>query len=308
MTDTRPPIDVHLLCGFLGSGKTTRINTLIANGELEDALFLVNDFGSLNIDASLIESREGEVVRLSNGCACCGLAGNLSLQLRRIRHWPKPPVRLVMEASGVARPRPLAQLFRAAPGYALAQLDLLVDASMLDTLLKDPCVGELVRDQLRDVERISLNRWHHMEEDERRHLVTQLAALNPHAVLQWDEAPSEPLEVMGPGETDKGSDAFEAVSGALASLSIRLPGRLDSSRLAHTLNTARPFLLRAKGFIRSREAPDRITLVQWTPGGCRFTPAHGDKRAVLVLIGKGRENLEALAERLSEMSATASLR
>ncbi|MCE8040742.1 hypothetical protein HOP60_01065 [Halomonas daqingensis] len=319
MTEASTPIGVTLICGFLGSGKTTRINALIANGELEDALFLVNDFGRLNIDASLIESREGEVVRFNNGCACCGLAGDLSAQLRRIRRWPRPPSRMVMEASGVARPRPLAQLFTAALGYALEQVEFLVDASTLGSLLNDPSVGELARDQLRDVERISVNRWHQMEESERRHLVTQLKALNPEAILQWDDALPEPLDNMermvdrkaDRGEADKGSRAVGLTPGALASLSIRLPERLDAGRLGRALDAARPFLLRAKGFIHAGETRDGLTLVQWTPSGCRFTPAHGDKPAVLVLIGKGRDNLEALAERLSvlsQMAITASLR
>ncbi|WP_087719384.1 GTP-binding protein [Salinicola salarius] len=111
------PIPATLLCGFLGSGKTSRINTLIASGELANALFLVNDFGRINIDAELIESQEDHILRLTNGCACCGIAGNLSAQLRDIRRWPTPPSHLVFEASGIARPRPLMQLLDAARGY-----------------------------------------------------------------------------------------------------------------------------------------------------------------------------------------------
>ncbi|MGY6563430.1 MAG: CobW family GTP-binding protein [Halomonadaceae bacterium] len=307
MTEANTPIGVKLICGFLGSGKTTRINALIADGEFKDALFLVNDFGNLNIDASLIESREGEVVRLSNGCACCGLAGDLSAQLRRIRRWPKPPSQLVMEASGVARPRPLAQLFSAAPGYALEQVEFLVDASTLVPLLSDPSVGELVRDQCQDVEEIRLNRWRHMAVVERNRLVAQLESLNPRAVLHWDETPG--------GDFDRGDARMQNtahdIKAPLETISVRLAGCLDSSRLAQALNDARPFLLRAKGFIHSSKPRESLMLVQWTPSGCRFTPAHGKQPGLLVLIGKGRDNLEVLAERLSvlsQMAITASLR
>ncbi|MGR4067971.1 CobW family GTP-binding protein [Billgrantia sp. C5P2] len=312
-----PAIAVHLLCGFLGSGKTTRINTLIRRGELPDTLFLINDFGSLNIDAELIESSTGsnvgpgEVLRLSNGCACCGISGNLSAQLSAIRRWQRPPQRLVFEASGVARPRSLMQLFDAAGGYRLDRTELLVDLSSLDVLLRDASVGDMVAAQLGDVDDVLLNRWGGMALAERQEMARQIVTLNPKARLQWLASPAEepsvraaaaealPIEALPTFPCDAGT--------GLASLSVGLARPLDPNRLLALLDVACPVLLRAKGFLRSCDAPERIQLLQWTPGQAKLTAQPRERAAVLVLIGKGKLNLERLAAMIEAEAATSRL-
>ncbi|MFQ3787643.1 CobW family GTP-binding protein [Halomonas sp. A29] len=313
-----PDIAVHLLCGFLGSGKTTRINMLIRRGELPDTLFLINDFGSLNIDAELIESStgsnlgSGEVLRLSNGCACCGISGNLSAQLSAIRRWQHPPQRLVFEASGVARPRSLMQLFDAAGGYRLDRTELLVDLSTLDELLHDASVGDMVAAQLGDVDDVLLNRWGGMTLVDRQETARKIVTLNPGVCLQWlaslaDNA-SVRANVAAEALPTEALPTFPCDTGMeLASLSVGLTGPLDSSRLLALLDVARPVLLRAKGFLRSRDAPERIQLLQWTPGQARLTAQPGDRSAVLVLIGKGKLNLERLAAMIEEEAVTSRL-
>ncbi|WP_104203786.1 CobW family GTP-binding protein [Billgrantia saliphila] len=290
-----PGIAVHLLCGFLGSGKTTRINTLIRRGELHDALFLVNDFGSLNIDAELIESSEGGVLRLSNGCACCGISGNLSAQLSGVRRWQRPPRQLVFEASGVARPRPLMQLFDAAGGYRLDRVELLVDLSALDNLLRDASVSDIVAAQLGDIDDMLINRWQAMTNAACQEEIRRITEWNSGARLQW----LEPLEDSGApraGATAVGGPSFPVDAGTeLVTRSVGLSGPLDCERLLLLLDAARPVLLRAKGFLRSRDAPEIAQLLQWTPGQARLTVQQGDKPAMLVLIGKGERNLERLA-------------
>ena len=63
--------------GFLGAGKTSLLNTVLAQAKDTRFAVLVNDFGALNIDQSLIVSADSQIMQLSNGCICCSLAGGL---------------------------------------------------------------------------------------------------------------------------------------------------------------------------------------------------------------------------------------
>ncbi|MDG1421802.1 MAG: GTP-binding protein, partial [Tateyamaria sp.] len=67
--------------GYLGAGKTTLINRLLAENHGLRLLVLVNDFGAINIDASLIETAEDDMIALSNGCVCCTMGADLFLAI-----------------------------------------------------------------------------------------------------------------------------------------------------------------------------------------------------------------------------------
>ena len=102
----RPPIPLTVVAGFLGAGKTTFINRLLRGGHGRRITVIVNDFGDINIDATLITHRDADVIALSNGCVCCSLGGNLSAALMRVCQAPEPPDHLLIEASGVSDPSP----------------------------------------------------------------------------------------------------------------------------------------------------------------------------------------------------------
>ena len=305
MTDmARTAIDVRLLCGFLGSGKTTRINHLIAEGTLREALFLVNDFGRLNIDAELITAEEDGIVRLNNGCACCGLSGDLSAQLSDIRQWPSPPTLLVFEASGVARPRPLMQLFGAAEGYSLGSAETLVDLSALQRLLRDPAIADIAQAQITDVPKLRVNRHAELPTNvcERETVLLQL--LNSAAEIAWDPAPAEQsITYTKPSDSADWPDfhALAASAGTITSRTLALPRAVDSRQLLALLDAAAPILLRAKGMLCDLEHPKTPLALQWTPGGGRRTPFPGAKQDVLVLIGKDGPGMNALITSLETL-------
>ena len=77
-------IPVTVIGGYLGSGKTTLINKVISQDHGLKLALLINDFGDINIDASLIESQDGDVLSLSNGCVCCTLSDDFSLAMEQI--------------------------------------------------------------------------------------------------------------------------------------------------------------------------------------------------------------------------------
>ncbi|MDQ2051244.1 GTP-binding protein [Natronolimnohabitans sp. A-GB9] len=129
-------IPVTVLSGSLGAGKTTLVNHLLGNAGERDLAVLVNDMGSVNVDAELVAEGsdldvEGGVAELSNGCICCELQDDLEtavVRLARNRDFDH----LLVEASGISEPEPVARLFTTSSRVAASyELDALV--TVLDT-------------------------------------------------------------------------------------------------------------------------------------------------------------------------------
>lgn len=107
-------IPVLLLTGYLGSGKTTLLNRILTNNKGIRFAVIVNDIGEVNIDASLIQQggvvsqKDDSLVALQNGCICCTLQTDLINQLHDLAA-QKAYDYIVIEASGICEPAPIAQ-------------------------------------------------------------------------------------------------------------------------------------------------------------------------------------------------------
>ena len=113
-------IPVLLLTGYLGSGKTTLVNRILTNERGIKFAVIVNDIGEINIDADLIQKggvvnqQDDSLVALQNGCICCTLKMNLVEQLRDIIDQQRFDY-IVIEASGICEPEPIAQTIFSMP-------------------------------------------------------------------------------------------------------------------------------------------------------------------------------------------------
>ena len=117
---TNNTIPVLLLTGYLGSGKTTLLNRILANKRGIRFAVIVNDIGEVNIDADLIEKggivgqKDDSLVALQNGCICCTLKMDLVQQLADITAQHRFDY-IVIEASGICEPEPIAQTICSIP-------------------------------------------------------------------------------------------------------------------------------------------------------------------------------------------------
>lgn len=202
-------IPVLLLTGYLGSGKTTLLNRILANEKGIKFAVIVNDIGEVNIDASLIESGgivgqgDDSLVALQNGCICCTLKMDLVKQLSDIANMNRFDY-IVIEASGICEPAPIAQTICAYPQMypeyaenAVANLDAIVtvvDAKrMKDEFangndLKKQNIGEddlesLVIQQIEFCNIILLNKADELTREEMMELKGIIKSIQPHAEI-----------------------------------------------------------------------------------------------------------------------------
>jgi G3E family GTPase len=105
-------VPVTVLSGFLGSGKTTFLNSILVDERFQDAVVIVNEFGDVAVDHELIETALDDPILLNSGCICCSIRGDLRdtlLLLRSRRDLDEIPhfSRVLVETSGVSDPGPI---------------------------------------------------------------------------------------------------------------------------------------------------------------------------------------------------------
>lgn len=142
-----PRIALTVVGGFLGAGKSSLLNRILARSRRRAAV-LVNDFGPVNIDAALVASRDGDTISLANGCVCCSIGGGLDDALARVMARDPAPEWIVIEASGVSDPARIAQVGMADPMLELESVLVVVDASRIREQAADPLLADTVGRQL----------------------------------------------------------------------------------------------------------------------------------------------------------------
>lgn len=207
-------IPVLLLTGYLGSGKTTLLNRILTNNKGIRFAVIVNDIGEVNIDASLIQKggvvsqQDDSLVALQNGCICCSLKMDLIEQLHDLIASPQPFDYIVIEASGICEPIPIAQTLCSYPQMVpqfvqdgmpvldcicsvvdalrlrdefIEQLDYHADKKQV--LSKEEDLSALVIEQIEFCNIILLNKASEVSEDELIRIKNIIRAIQPQAQI-----------------------------------------------------------------------------------------------------------------------------
>ena len=202
-------LPVLLLTGYLGSGKTTLLNRILSNKRGIRFAVIVNDIGEVNIDASLIQKggivdqQDDSLVALQNGCICCTLKMDLVQQIQDIIEMQRFDY-LVIEASGICEPAPIAQticsmqaMAEPVTRYGIPELDCIV--TVVDALrmkdefqsgegLMNKHIGEedienLVIQQIEFCNIILLNKASEVDKHELERIRQIIKALQPKAEI-----------------------------------------------------------------------------------------------------------------------------
>lgn len=207
--NTKKEVPVLLLTGYLGSGKTTLLNKILANEKGIKFAVIVNDIGEVNIDAALIEKggvvgqKDDSLVSLQNGCICCTLKMDLVEQLKEIVDMKRFDY-IVIEASGICEPAPIAQTICSIPSLGpqyikngILRLDSIVTvvdalrmkdefangSDLMKSNLDEEDLASLVIQQIEFCNIILLNKAAEVEPKELEHLKQIIRAIQPKAEI-----------------------------------------------------------------------------------------------------------------------------
>jgi len=217
-------IPVLLLTGYLGSGKTTLVNYILSNERGIKFAVIVNDIGEVNIDASLIQQggivgkKDDSLVALQNGCICCTLKADLIQQVFELMKMQRFDY-IVIEASGICEPEPIAQTLCSIPQlggayskYGKCRLDCVVtvvDALRLQdefacgNALTRPNIDEedienLVIQQIEFCNIILLNKASEVKPEERTRIKQIIRTMQPAAqIIECDYAKVDLDKIIG---------------------------------------------------------------------------------------------------------------
>jgi G3E family GTPase len=273
-------IPVTTIGGYLGAGKTTLLNRVLANDHGLRIAVIVNDFGSISIDEKLIVSRDGEIISLANGCACCSIAGDLAEALDCLARLEARPDHILIEASGVANPARIADLANS-PGLETRNTIVLADAETVQAQASDKFVGGLVRDQLTRAGLIVLNKIDLLDEP------------RLEAVRAW-------MRRMAPGarlvETVRGLIPLDMLFGATTPDELHQPLRCEPAAIDQGIAPFESFCWTARGCVdldalRAVVADLPVTIVR--AKGIFAAAGKTERSFVLQAVGR-RSSIEPL--------------
>lgn len=144
----RARLPLTVISGYLGAGKTTLINRVLAEDHGLKLMVMVNDFGAINIDAELIAQTGEDTMTLTNGCVCCTMGADLFMAIGDVLDRTQRPDHLVIEASGIADPARIAQVAQAEPDLVYGGIVTVVDGQSYETLAADHQIGAQVAGQV----------------------------------------------------------------------------------------------------------------------------------------------------------------
>ena len=298
------PLPVTVIGGYLGAGKTTLVNAMLRQAGGRRLAIMVNEFGALPIDSSLVEAADDRIVSLTGGCVCCSYGEDMVSSLAMLAALEPRPDHVLLEASGVAFPGAIAGTVGLLTDFALDGTVVLADAEAVRRRAADRYVGSTVRQQLAQADLILLNKC-------------DLAA-DPGAVEAWlgEAAPAArivraeradvPIDAVLGTRPDnaavRADGGFRDHTAGYVAAELDPPAGADPDALARLLADPAHRLLRAKGFVR--RADGAMAAIQVVGSRWAVSEAPPEAPTGLVCIGlKGQADLAAVQRAVAEAEA-----
>jgi G3E family GTPase len=321
-------IPVTIVTGFLGAGKTTLVNHLLAQCGDAYVGIIVNEFGEVGIDGQLIVADDQPLIEITNGCVCCTVRKDLTAAVGELLGVAGRPIdRLIIETSGLADPAPVLQSFLADPDLLrrveLESVIAVADAHHVLLHLDD----DIVREQIAFADVIVLNKVETAGQQALAGLERELRRLNPAAhLIQAERAQVRAAELLGTKrfslphvlaiEPDllAGNEHDHEHDASIGSCCIEVDAALDAERFNRWTNQLiqreGPRLMRSKGVLNLHGEARQFhfhsvhMLLDARPG--RRWRADEPRRSRLVFIGRNLD-VDGLREGLLGCLATPAL-
>jgi G3E family GTPase len=268
------PIPLLVIGGYLGAGKTTLVNHLLRQAQGHERIaVLVNDFGSVSIDADLIQGASDGVLALAGGCVCCSFGEDLIGTLQRVATREAAPDRVLLECSGVGLPGAVARTAALASNVKVDGIAVVVDAAEVKRQSRDRYVGDTVRAQIEAADLLILNQVDRCGDAGLADVQAHLRELNPAAAqITCERADVPPGLLLGlrpvprdgapgwQGSAGRWRKADTAAESRYRFFEQVVDGAVDPAALAQALLAEHQGLLRAKGVVRGLDG--RLWTVQ----------------------------------------------
>ncbi|MGA0173640.1 MAG: CobW family GTP-binding protein [Phycisphaerales bacterium] len=302
MSESRIPVTI--ITGFLGSGKTTLLNHILSEPHGRRVAVLINEFGDVDIDGSLVVSADRDMMELSNGCICCSMNDGLIAALERLLAREAPFDYLVIETTGIADPVPVATTFMRPEFAPRMRVDSILSLADAEHFALDRFEDPAARNQIRYADVVLLNKGDLVGPARLDEVEGTIRALNPHArILRTERSRVAIPLVLGIGGSHFAEVEAEASAHghghrhAFTSISFSSDAPIDPERFQAVLEALPPGIFRAKGFLHLAgvEPIHVFHLV-----GRRFTleeAPDAERRTRLVFIGTDFDR-DALRESL----------
>jgi len=315
-SESRPwnKIPVTILTGFLGAGKTTLLNHILSTKTDEKIAVIVNEFGAVDIDGTLVASGEEHLVTLDNGCICCTVRNDLvetltDLLKRKLEMDGAEKLvfdRVVIETTGLADPIPLIQTFMTdevlMAAYEVSAVVTVVDAVHI---MKQLGYLPIAAEQIALADLILLSKTD-LAQGGIPEIETKIRAINPAApivattfgVIPNTELFRERRFFAAPdivADHDHAEHDHTSHIAGISSVVLRADQPIDIDQLYSWIgelqNSLGPNLLRYKGIIYSDEYPGKRAILQGVHALYTVTPdreweSDEKRESVIVVIGQ----------------------
>ncbi len=297
-------MNVLVVSGFLGAGKTTLINHILSSrtGETGKVAIIVNEVGELGVDGELLSGQNVDMIELAGGCICCTIKTGFLNAVQEIYEKVRPDF-LVVEATGVAQPGEILDIIFELPQnefICLRSLITVVDAGFFDAR---KVLASFYDNQIRFADILILNKADEVETNTLEEIRSLLREMNPGSILLtarhcdidpsllFDTAYAD--EKRHPQSTQKHDDdhSHHHEDKGFESFSFKDQTPLDRTKLVHFLESLPPTLFRLKGWVRF---PDASAFLDFTGGRYRIEPVDNNHTTALAFVGRGCNRAEIL--------------
>ena len=289
-SEKRSGIPLILLSGFLGSGKTTLFNRILKEGFLGKRIaIVVNDFGKVAVDASLIESDDETMVSLPNGCVCCTLAGNLATGIDKLLKVDPPFEYIMMETSGVTEVGKVKPIVERGEFTDRIFVDRVIVVCHAQPHAKIRRVILCVDEQVRNADVILLNHCDQATAEELGAARATLRDANPTITIHETKHCEIDFDLLFGAKIISGRSDLEKPQGSdqWHTAQIHFSGSVDKAELVDALQSLPEWVYRIKGFARTGEETVRIERVHENVDVERYpdNKIQPNQQDLLVVIG-----------------------